>query len=219
MAGVRRRALYERRPRPHAMPSAHDRYAKDYDEQIRKADCHLADVLFGMSCEFVKTGDRLLDVGIGTGMSSALFRRAGLRVFGIDGSAKMLEVCRRKDIAERLVLQDIATLPWPYEGRTFAHVISCGVFHFIADLDGIFSEMARIQTGGVLAFTTMRAARLQPGKDVRRKRTEDGIDVYSHSAEYIRQLLRRYRFAQDKEMVVFTGGSRFSVVVARRAKA
>jgi hypothetical protein len=33
------------------MASAHDKYARDYDNQIKNHDCHIAEILFGLSLE------------------------------------------------------------------------------------------------------------------------------------------------------------------------
>jgi len=199
------------------MSSAHDRFSEQYDNLLKKADCYLADVLFGMSYEFVKTGNRLLDVGIGTGMSSALFNRAGLRVFGIDGSPKMLAVCRKKRIAEELLWQDIAATPWPYPDRVFDHVISCGVFHFLGDLGNLFAEIARVHgDSGILAFTFMTADGARPEGTAYEHRMEGGLDVFSHWSGYIRSLLRRHHYRCEKEVVALVGNKRFTTMVARR---
>jgi predicted TPR repeat methyltransferase len=106
------------------MASAHDKYARDYDNQIKNHDCHIAEILFGLSYEYIKNGDSLLDIGIGTGISSKLFNLAGLNVFGIDGSAEMLDICKTKGIAKELVEQDLLVFPWPYQKDTFDHIIS-----------------------------------------------------------------------------------------------
>jgi 2-polyprenyl-3-methyl-5-hydroxy-6-metoxy-1,4-benzoquinol methylase len=63
--------------------SLHDSYAANYDSQIQEFDCHLADVLFGLCYEFIRPGDKLLDVGIGSGLSSQNFAQAGLNVYGM----------------------------------------------------------------------------------------------------------------------------------------
>lgn len=78
------------------MASAHDKYAKEYDDQIKNYDCYMAEVLFGLSYEYIKKGESILDVGIGMGISSKLFCLAGLQVFGIDVSAELLNICEKK---------------------------------------------------------------------------------------------------------------------------
>ena len=47
----------------------HDAYAADYDAEVRAYDCHIADLMFGLCYEFARPGQRLLDAGIGSGLS------------------------------------------------------------------------------------------------------------------------------------------------------
>jgi ubiquinone/menaquinone biosynthesis C-methylase UbiE len=116
------------------MTSQHDKYAQDYDKSIFDYECYIADVLFGFSYEYIQEGENILDVGIGTGISSQLFHKAGLKIYGIDGSKAILDICRQKRIAQDLIEQDVLSVPWPYQNATFTHVVSCGLFHFIEKL-------------------------------------------------------------------------------------
>ncbi len=135
--------------------SQHDAYAADYDNQVRVYDCYLADALFGMSYEYVHPGDSLLDVGIGSGLSSILFAKAGLSVYGMDFSPVMLDLCRAKGFAKELKQHNIQEAPWPYPAEAFDHVMCCGVMHFLSDLEPVFNETRRvIRAGGIFAFTT-----------------------------------------------------------------
>ncbi len=75
----------------------HEKHAGQYDKGVLALDCHDHDVLFGLGFEYIKAGERLIDIGIGTGMSSAPFHRAGLQISGIDGCAAMIEQCHKKN--------------------------------------------------------------------------------------------------------------------------
>src|SRR5210317_1927693 len=103
------------------MVSPHDKYAKDYDNQIYDYDCWLAEVLFGLCYEDIEPGETVLDAGIGTGLSSRLFHQAGLRIFGSDGSRDMLSLCQSKGITRGLVKQNITQIPWPYLNASIKH--------------------------------------------------------------------------------------------------
>ncbi len=135
--------------------SRHDAYAADYDNQVQACDCHIAEVLFGLCYEFVQPRQCLLDLGIGSGLSAALFAKAGLEVHGMDFSPAMLEICRAKGFLADIQQHDLAVTPWPYPTSHFDHLVACGVFHFIPELESIFAEAARVlQIGGMFAFTT-----------------------------------------------------------------
>jgi predicted TPR repeat methyltransferase len=202
------------------MTSKHDKYAKEYDEQIRKNDCYIAEVLFGLSYEMVKKDESLLDVGIGTGVSSEFFRLAGLRIFGIDESTEMLEICRKKNITQELVSRNIQDLPWPYKSDSIDHIISCGVFHFIEELTGIFTEIARIQkTNGIFAFTIMKAGMDEESQQNHEMHMEDDIKIFAHKMDYIYKLLKVNQYEKKKEIICFVGNTPFRAVLAQSCKA
>jgi ubiquinone/menaquinone biosynthesis C-methylase UbiE len=199
------------------MPSEHDKFAKEYDVQIRTYNCYISDVLFGLSYEFIKKGESILDVGIGTGISSRLFYSNGLQVFGMDGSPEMLKICEQKEFAQELIEQDILTFPWPYQDDKFNHVICCGVFHFIGDLNMIFEEISRIQkTEGIFAFTVMNEIDDQPGLENYEKRIEDGLNIFSHNESYVNNLLIHNHYIKEKEIISFVGQTPFKAIVARK---
>ncbi len=123
---------------------SHDLWAQDYDAQVKKYNSYGHDVLFGMCYEFIKSGDSMLDLGIGTGLSSINFAETGLQITGLDGSAEMLKQCKNKGFARELKQYDIQKLPLPYADRSFHHIICCGVLHFFADLLPFFKETVRL---------------------------------------------------------------------------
>ena len=196
------------------MASAHDKYAEDYDAEIERYDCHIAEVVFGLCYEDIHPGENLLDVGIGTGLSSHLFHLAGLRVFGIDGSQEMLSICAGKGIATMLSHQDILKLPWPYQDASFDHVISCGVFHFIGELESVFAEIQRVhRENGLLAFSMIKS---KDDQEALQQRIVDGIPVFSHSAKSIHDLLDRHQYVKWKEIICFVRDTPTRVVCARK---
>lgn len=199
------------------MASEHDKYAKEYDDQIRNFNCNIAEVLFGLSYEFIKKGESILDVGIGTGISSRLFYLTGLTVFGIDGSVEMLKICEKKGIAKELIEKDILTLPWPFQDNMFNHVICCGVFHFLGDLDTLFEEIYRVQkSDGIFAFTIMNDLGDPCEENNYDKRIEDGLNIYSHTESYINDLLKNNHYNKEKEIISFVGKTQFKAIVARK---
>ena len=199
------------------MSSDHDKYAHDYDRQIQAYDCYLAEVLFGLCYEEIDAGQRLLDIGIGTGLSSKLFKRAGLHILGIDGSRAMLGICAQKNIADELTEKDLLDMPWPYRESSIEHVISCGVFHFSGDLETIFTEVRRIQAqDGIFAFTVMQGAGTEEDQQKYTQRMEDGLAIFTHNSEYIDGLLRRHHYQKLKDITCLVGDTAFRAVCSRK---
>jgi len=91
-------------------PHGSSEFASEYDAQVRDYYSYGHDVLFGICFEYVKAGDRLLDLAIGTGLASKPFADIGLRVSGLDISNDMLEACRTKGFAEDLRRHDLELL-------------------------------------------------------------------------------------------------------------
>ena len=214
--------------------SAHDREAVQYDRQVREYDSYIHDALFGMTFEYTNPHDRLLDIGIGTGLASRSFAKAGLRVYGCDGSTEMLKVCESKAFARELKVWDIQNMPLPYSDGFFDHVISCAVFHFFGGLETIVKEISRIiKPDGILAFSI--AAQI-PGEEAEtggkfqgyfKTPTPWGVPVFKHSREYITHLLQSHGFDVLKtQKLLIRGGPEadsedmlFSAYVARKATA
>ena len=69
-----------------------DEDAAQYEQEAAESGWHGHAILFGMMYEFVNPDETLLDIGIGTGLSSELFHKAGLHISGFDKSAKMLKL-------------------------------------------------------------------------------------------------------------------------------
>ncbi|MBX7193980.1 MAG: class I SAM-dependent methyltransferase [Sandaracinaceae bacterium] len=139
--------------------SPHDMPGELYDATSAAIGNHAHEILFGLAYAHLHPGERVLDVGIGSGLAAELFHRAGLVVEGLDVSDGMLETCRGKHVAERLVVHDVGVRPWPFADASFDHVVACGLLHFFRDLDPLLDEMARVvRPGGLVAFTEMERA-------------------------------------------------------------
>ena len=192
----------------------HDEHASEYDREVRETGWFGPEVLFGLCFECVSPRERLLDIGIGTGLASLPFARAGLEVFGIDGSAEMLEICRSKAFAEDLREFDLRDMPLPYSDDFFDDVICCGVFHLIGDLEPIFKEVFRvIKPGGIFAFNTL-AETPEKGDWVVSHSPQGyseilsdwGVPVFMHSGGYTEKLLQGSGFDRLKELKFLVRG-------------
>jgi predicted TPR repeat methyltransferase len=195
----------------------HDAYASEYDAQVLAYDCWIADLLFGLSYEFIHPGQTLLDVGVGSGLSAQLFAKAGLEIHGMDFSAAMLDICREKGFASGLVQHNLENLPWPYPSRRFDHLVSCGVLHFISDLDGIFGEASRLLvSNGLFAFTTRLSPALQTPQQKFISQMVGDSEIFSHAPAYLEALLAKHGFALCKTQKCFVGNDLFLLWMASK---
>lgn len=98
-------------------------------------------------------GDRIVDVGVGTGRASLALARAGKHVTGVDISQEMLDQCRREggDTPIELVVGDLARLP--LADAAFDTLISLNVAVHFPNWREALEDWARVvRPGGRLVF-------------------------------------------------------------------
>ncbi len=113
----------------------------------------------------IKPGDRVLDVGCGTGaLTLAAAERAGSHgsVVGVDPNPEMLAVARRKSPPIEWIEGRAEALPMP--DRDFDAVVSQFALMFVDDRAGALREMMRVlRPDGTLAVAVCDAVENSPG--------------------------------------------------------
>ena len=169
-----------------------------YDDAAQKTGWQGPSLVFDLLSRYTRPGQTLLDIGIGTGLGSEPFSHAGLHVRGMDLSESMLEICRRKGFAERLVRHDLAATPYPFGDASIDHIISTGVFQFFSDLDSVFSEVGRILPGGgMFAFITGdRSPEENPDiiAGPEQTGTDESVTLFLHTPEQVACWLEKNGF-------------------------
>lgn len=93
-----------------------------------------------------RDGQRVLDVGVGTG-ASLPFYPPNVRVVGVDLSAGMLQVARRKCLADGLrsvTLLQADALRLPFADNSFDHVFISHVISVVSDPLLLLRELQRV---------------------------------------------------------------------------
>ena len=171
----------------------------NYDVYAKKVKWYGYDVVFGMMFENVKKGEKLLDLGIGTGLSSEPFHKAGLVIYGVDISQEMLDACEQKGFTKELKLFDLSKHPFPYNDGQFDHIISVGVFNFFNDLNHFFSEARRLLApNGTFGFTVVE----HKGDEKIFIKKYENVDIftYHHNRSYIDEMIARYGYECLKDI-------------------
>lgn len=93
-------------------------------------------------------GPHLLDVGIGTGISSEPFRRRGCTVLGVEPDERMAALARAKG----LVVEAGRFEDWDAAGRLFDGVIAGQAWHWIDPVAGAGKAAQALRPGGLIAI-------------------------------------------------------------------
>lgn len=101
----------------------------------------------------IEEGQRVLDIGTGTGAAAEEIARAGARVVGADRSVNMLSVAHRERPSLPFVAAEVLDLP--FRDRTFDVVAGNFVFAHFAKVETALFELTRVLSrGGRIGFTT-----------------------------------------------------------------
>jgi len=179
---------------------AADNLAKDYDEYVKQRSWIGPDVIYNTLKPFITRAQKLLDIGIGTGLSSIQFHKSGVKVYGLDGSQEMLKECAKKNFAEEVVLCDLLSSEFPFKQTKFNFIITYGVFHIIGFIEPILKEVSlRLSENGIFAFSIVENDPLLTEEYEPEKidgvfvfrNNPSGILNYCHNDSYVRRLINK----------------------------
>ncbi|MDA3788596.1 MAG: class I SAM-dependent methyltransferase [Desulfobacula sp.] len=135
------------------------------------------------------SGEKILDVGCGTGVFTIDVIAQGSRITGIDISEPMLRKAIHKigKIGSPVKTAEIVTTDFtgicadmcvlPFADNSFDKVLSMTAIEFIEDANKAVAELDRVtRQGGTIVLTTLNS--LSPWAEQRRKAAENGHDLF-----------------------------------------
>lgn len=152
--------------------------AQTHDVGLRRL-FDLSTLLLLLDC---RPGDRVLDLGAGSGFSSEMLARFGYDAVALDPDVPALRHARARPAYDRSRIAGTVTVTagaaerLPFREATFDGVLGMNVLHHLADLEGAIRELGRVLKPGA------RAVVCEPGLDhlldaeTRRARQEHGED-------------------------------------------
>lgn len=162
-----------------------DGYAENFDVHLTKdlsyrAPEKLFDALLPVLDKEARKLD-MLDLGCGTGLCGPLFRNKARRLVGVDLSPRMLDMARKRNVYDDLLLGDV-TIPLAVSPAAYDLILSTDVFIYIGNLQRVFElTQEALRSDGLFAFSTETA---EEGDDYELR--ESGR--YAHAVGYIKRL-------------------------------
>jgi ubiquinone/menaquinone biosynthesis C-methylase UbiE len=154
-----------------------------------------------------RTGNRLVDLGCGTGDDVRVLAREGFDTVGLDFSWAALAFSRDMFPRGRYVQADLRGRRLPFRDATFDAVIArCALHYFpVAQTERVFAEVARVLVpGGAFAFVVNSAQSLKKKirynydgtktLETRTIRFKDGVVRHFFTEPELRRLLRAAGF-------------------------
>jgi predicted TPR repeat methyltransferase len=168
-----------------------------FDEYAPRFDRHLVDDLGYRAPELILEAvhrhcaergrpfrfRRLLDLGCGTGLVGRVFAKRAERIEGVDLSPRMLGVAARTKAYARLVEGDVEAFLTAEEPASADLVVAADVLVYIARLDGLVLQVARVLEPGALAAVTLQT---HEGEGVRLGEDQR----YAHSEQEVRRVIQ-----------------------------
>lgn len=138
-----------------AVRAYYDDWAGSYDAALESWDYRAPGDAAAILGEYLKPGERVLDVGCGTGLfAAALKQRVDCRLDGIDISPASLEIAEARGTYDALQRHDLQAVPLPEPDDAFDAAACIGVLTYIEQPAGLLAELCRVvRPGGHLLFT------------------------------------------------------------------
>ncbi len=110
----------------------------------------------------LEPGQKILEVGCGSGALTHSLKQRGLNITGVDRSARMVEAARRRGgyNGARILQADATALP--FADQQFSRIIAASLINVVPEITPVLSEMRRVlQPGGRIGLL-FPCARMTP---------------------------------------------------------
>ena len=161
-------------------------------------------------------GDRILDLGCGTGDDAVHLMSRGVNVLGIDSAPGMLEIARARGVdARRMCIEELSSLEGEFDGA----ISNFGALNCVADLGEISGALARlVGPQGKLALCVMSRFCWSDWRHLAERWSGHarwrGIDVYYRGARSIERWFALH-FEFERRVSIGHGDHQLSILARR----
>ncbi|SCX77776.1 tetratricopeptide repeat protein [Nitrosospira sp. Nsp13] len=205
--------------------STFDRFADSFDAKLEKLAYRAPDLIaeaLASACGAPEKRLMALDAGCGTGLCGPLITQYIHRLVGVDLSSGMLAKARGRNTYDELIKSELTTYLLAQSGA-FNLIVSADTLVYFGSLEEVLDAAHRaLQEDGLLIFTVEAAADEATNKAISTGYRINPHGRYSHSNEYLRQVLPAAgfsMFAIEPAVLRMEGGSAVAgwVVTSRKA--
>jgi predicted TPR repeat methyltransferase len=135
--------------------SLFDAYADHYEPHLLNAlEYQIPQIFAKVLQPFSSNQLAILDLGAGTGLCGEVFKPFAKTMVAVDLSAKMLEIAKKKNIYDELIIDDMKNF-LKNTSQQFDLIIAGDVFIYTGDLQELFRLVAKCLTSnGLFIFNT-----------------------------------------------------------------
>src|SRR5262249_50146641 len=176
-------------PPQHYIVDLFDAYADHFEQElVDKLKYRTPRVLAEAIKRFVPSHKLdIVDLGCGTGLLGEMLRPLAHTLTGVDLSAGMLDVARRRKIYDHLIASELVRCLETRE-KAYDLAVATDVFIYLGDLSPVFRAVQHaLKAAGLFCFSV-------EATDVGDFVLRDTLR-YAHSADYLRKLAQHHRFA------------------------
>lgn len=159
-------------------------FAASFDDNLAKLDYRAPTLLAGEVGRLLgehRIEDVTLDAGCGTGLCGAFLRARSKRLVGVDLSPEMVELARKRELYDELVVDELTAYLRKHEA-VFDLIVSADTLVYFGDLGEVLPAAARaLVPGGILAYTVERSSAAEAPSGYRIQPS----GRYGHSREYL----------------------------------
>lgn len=184
--------------------------AKEYDEaafrQTERQKVVKNIVEPNLIRKYLKEGDKVLDLGCGTGRISMPIYHHGCKLSVMDNSEGMLEVFKEKNPKEARHIEfkigDVCNIPWP--DNTFDAITAITVVRHFPEYIDVIKEMRRVvKPGGLIIFEVGSGECLRAGNEK---------EIYSDAQKDPNNPCTYDTFLCEPEIRAVLGGLKFKII-------
>ena len=139
--------------------------AKWYDKVVSENDSYQNKVILPNLVRLleIKRGDKILDVGCGTGFFAAEFSKAGAEVVGVDIGEELIALAKKNN--PKIDFRTASAEDLPFENKFFDKIVFVLSLQNMADMKKAVSEAARtLKSKGKMFFVLNHPAFRIPGE-------------------------------------------------------